>query len=90
MPIGMDEIYDALDRCSLFMSVGTSGNVYPAAGLVSYVRMSTRAHTVELNLEPSTGATMFAETIYGPATEIVPAYVDAILAGASRRDAAGF
>jgi NAD-dependent deacetylase len=90
MPIGMDEIYDALDRCSLFMSVGTSGNVYPAAGLVSHVRMSTRAHTVELNLEPSTGATMFAETIYGSATEIVPAYVDAILAGQSRRDAAGF
>ena len=83
MPIGMDQIYDALDRCSLFMSVGTSGNVYPAAGFVSHVRMNTRAHTVELNLEPSTGATLFAETIYGQATDVLPAYVEKILARSS-------
>jgi NAD-dependent deacetylase len=76
MPLGMDRIYDALDRCDLFVSIGTSGNVYPAAGFVSHVRMYTRAHTVELNLEPSSGATLFAETLYGPATEIVPAFVD--------------
>ena len=46
------------------------------------------AHTVELNLEPSTGATLFAETIYGPATEIVPAYVEAVLAAQWRRNPA--
>jgi NAD-dependent deacetylase len=80
MPVGMQEIYDALDRCSLFISVGTSGNVYPAAGFVGHVRMFTPAHTLELNLEPSNGATLFAETIYGPATEIVPAQVETILA----------
>lgn len=80
MPIGMDLIYEALGRCALFMSIGTSGNVYPAAGFVSHVRMYTRAHTVELNLEPSNAATLFAETIYGPATDVVPAYVDALLA----------
>jgi NAD-dependent deacetylase len=85
MPLGMDDIFDTLDRCSLFMSVGTSGNVYPAAGFVSHVRMYARAHTVELNLEPSTGATLFAETIYGPATEIVPAYVEEVLAARGRR-----
>ena len=85
MPIGMDQIYDALGRCSLFLSVGTSGNVYPAAGFVSHVRMNTRAHTVELNLEPSTGATLFAETIYGPATDILPEFVDAILTRRSSR-----
>jgi NAD-dependent deacetylase len=79
MPIGMDLIYEALDRCGLFMSIGTSGNVYPAAGFVSHVRMYTRAHTVELNLEPSNAATLFAETIYGPATDVVPAYIDALL-----------
>ena len=73
------EIYEALDRCALFMSIGTSGHVYPAAGFVSHVRMYTRAHTVELNLEPSSGASMFAETVYGPATEVVPVYVDALL-----------
>ena len=76
MPIGMEQIYDALDRCALFVSIGTSGNVYPAAGFVSHVRMYTRARTVELNLEPSTGATLFAEAAYGPATEVVPAFVE--------------
>ena len=80
MPFGIDAIYGALDRCGLFVAVGTSGNVYPAAGFVSHVRMYTRAHTVELNLEPSSGATLFADTQYGPASEIVPAFVDRLLA----------
>jgi NAD-dependent deacetylase len=79
MPLGMAEIYDALDRCGLFVSIGTSGNVYPAASFVSHVRMYRPAHTVELNLEPSTGATLFAERLYGPATEIVPAFVERVL-----------
>jgi NAD-dependent deacetylase len=79
MPLDMERIYQSLDRCRLFMSIGTSGNVYPAASFVSHVRMYTRAHTVELNLEPSTGATLFVETIYGPATEVVPAYVERLL-----------
>ena len=51
----------------------------PAAGFVSHVRQCTDAHTIELNLEPSQGATIFAETVYGPATEVVPAYVEKIL-----------
>lgn len=80
MPLGMERIYEALDRCALFISIGTSGNVYPAAGFVSHVRMYTRARTVELNLEPSTGATLFAEAVYGPATETVPAFVARLLA----------
>jgi NAD-dependent deacetylase len=80
MPLGMDTIYDKLDTCSLFVSIGTSGNVYPAAGFVQHVRHRGQAHSVELNLEPSQGATLFAETIYGSATEIVPAFVDRILA----------
>jgi NAD-dependent deacetylase len=79
MPFGMDAIYDALGRCALFLSVGTSGNVYPAAGFVSHVRMYTRARTVELNLEPSSGATLFAEALYGPASKIVPAFVHRVL-----------
>ena len=80
MPFDMDRIYAALGRCSLFMSVGTSGNVYPAAGFVEEVRRSGAAHTVELNLEPSEGASLFAEARYGPATEVVPDYVDTVLA----------
>ncbi len=79
MPLEMDRIFTALGQCALFMSIGTSGNVYPAAGFVSHVRQSTDAHTIELNLEPSEGATIFAETLYGPATEVVPAYVEKIL-----------
>ena len=66
----------ALAGCRLFISIGTSGNVYPAAGFVQMVRELERAHTLELNLEPSEGATLFAETRYGPATELVPAFVD--------------
>ena len=79
MPLYMDDIYTALDRCHLFISIGTSGNVYPAAGFVDHVRRLGVARTVELNLEPSEGATLFAETHYGPATEQVPNFVDRLL-----------
>lgn len=80
IPLQMERIYGALARCGLFISIGTSGNVYPAAGFVQQVRMEGGGHTVELNLEPSEGATLFQETIYGPATEIVPTYVNRLLA----------
>ncbi|MDP6343539.1 MAG: NAD-dependent deacylase [Alphaproteobacteria bacterium] len=79
MPMGMEEIQSALGRCDLFISIGTSGNVYPAAGFVADVRRGGRAHTVELNLEPSEGTSLFAEYVHGPATEVVPAYVDELL-----------
>lgn len=79
MPLEMDRIEAALATCGLFMSIGTSGNVYPAAGFVELVRHFGQGHTVELNLEPSEGATAFAETVYGPASEIVPAYVQRLL-----------
>ncbi|MEJ2121342.1 MAG: NAD-dependent deacylase [Alphaproteobacteria bacterium] len=79
MPLDMDRIEHELGRCHLFLSIGTSGNVYPAAGFVQEVRAMAGAHTVELNLEPSEGATVFADTRYGKATEIVPAFVDELL-----------
>jgi NAD-dependent deacetylase len=80
MPLHMDEIYAALDRCSLFLSVGTSSSVYPAAGFVEHVRrLVPRAHTAELNLEPSDGHSLFRERVYGPATQVVPAYIEKIL-----------
>jgi NAD-dependent deacetylase len=62
------------------MSIGTSGSVYPAAGFVRHVKSYTDARAVELNLEPSTGASLFDETIYGPATESVPRFVERMLA----------
>ena len=81
MPLQMERIQQALSRCDLFISIGTSGNVYPAAGFVEEAR-TAQAYTVELNLEPSTGETSFAERRYGPATEIVTAYVEELLAEA--------
>lgn len=79
MPLDMDRIYAELAACDLFLSIGTSGNVYPAAGFVAEVRRWGRAHTVELNLEPSEGASQFAETIFGPASQLVPDFVTRLL-----------
>lgn len=79
MPLRMHAIERALRACDLFVSIGTSGNVYPAAGFVATARRAG-AHTVELNLEPSLGYDLFAEKIMGPATEVVPAFVERLLA----------
>ncbi len=79
MPFEMERIYEALGACALFLSIGTSGSVYPAAGFVQEVCAHSRAHAAELNLEPSEGESHFAERVYGPATEIVPAYVVRLL-----------
>jgi NAD-dependent deacetylase len=78
MPYHMERILAALARCGLFVSIGTSGNVYPAAGFVAEVR--GRAETVELNLEPSEGVSQFDEAVHGPATVLVPEYVGRLLA----------
>lgn len=83
MPLEMERIYEALLCCGLFVSIGTSGNVYPAAGFVAEAR-AHGAHTLELNLEPSVGASLFAESRLGPATEIVPGWVDSLLVGIGR------
>lgn len=79
MPYRMEEIYDLIERADLFASIGTSGTVYPAAGFVRQAR-AAGAHTVELNLEPSEGVSLFAEAIHGPATRVVPDWVDRVLA----------
>jgi NAD-dependent deacetylase len=73
MPLSMNRIEAALARCDLFVSIGTAGAVYPAAGFVQLAQMAG-ARTVEINLEPSLGASAFDEGIYGPATETVPAF----------------
>ncbi|MGQ0456464.1 MAG: NAD-dependent deacylase [Hyphomicrobium sp.] len=77
-PYHMERIGQLLQDCDHFISIGTSGNVYPAAGFVAEAR-AAGAYTVELNLEPSQGASLFHEAIYGPATEIVPRYVAPLL-----------
>jgi NAD-dependent deacetylase len=79
MPYEMERIYGELIRADVFISIGTSGNVYPAAGFVAVTR-ENGAHTVELNLELSDGANLFHEAVHGPATQVVPAYVERLLA----------
>ena len=77
LPLEMERIYQALERCDLFVSIGTSGHVYPAAGFVEAVGPAAR--TVELNLEPSLRASAFREARIGKATELVPAFVAELL-----------
>lgn len=77
MPMQMERIGAALDACDLFVSIGTSGNVYPAAGFVAEV--AGRARTLELNLEPSAGRSRFEEARHGPATRLVPEFVAGLL-----------
>ena len=79
MPYDMDRIEEALRRADLFVSIGTSGAVYPAAGYVQTARYLGAA-TVELNLEPSQGSLFFDESRIGRAGELVPALVDELLA----------
>jgi NAD-dependent deacetylase len=82
MPYHMDKIADNLAAATQFVSIGTSGNVYPAAGFVAAVR-ANGTPTLELNLEPSEGTSLFDEAIHGPASVVVPAWVERVLAGGS-------
>ncbi len=78
MPYQMDVIYTALGEADLFVAIGTSGTVYPAAGFVGEAR-AMGIPTLELNLEPSDTAGIFDDARFGPATTIVPAWVDEVL-----------
>ena len=79
MPYKMERIEDALRSCDLFVSIGTSGAVYPAAGFVQTAGYCG-ARTLEMNLEPSLGSIFFNESRAGPASELVPKWVDEVLA----------
>ena len=79
IPYHMERIAEALSKADVFVSIGTSGEVYPAANFVAEAD-HFGAHTIELNLEPSAGASRFAECRFGPASEIVPAWVQEELA----------
>ncbi|WBO20891.1 NAD-dependent deacylase [Sphingomonas abietis] len=82
MPYGMERIEEAIMAVDLFVSIGTSGAVYPAAGFVQAARHAG-ADTLELNLEPSAGSVYFHETRLGTAGVLVPAWVDDILGSAA-------
>lgn len=78
MPYRMGEIYAALREADLFVSIGTSGAVYPAAGFVQNA-VELGAQTLELNLEASQGSHWFHESRLGPASEVIPAWVEEML-----------
>lgn len=80
MPMFMEEIAASISGADLFVSIGTSGNVYPAAGFVGEAR-ALGIPCIELNLEPSENAWAFTDTRYGRASEIVPEWVEEVLAG---------
>ena len=81
IPLYLPEIAEHLHSADLFVAIGTSGTVYPAAGFVAEAA-SAGARTMEINLEPSNVAGQFDEVILGPATETVPAWVERVLGGA--------
>lgn len=78
MPMYMDTIYEALSQADFFVSIGTSGQVYPAAGFVQIAR-DAGAATVELNLEASERGAFFSASYQGPASTLVPDYVDSFI-----------
>ncbi len=75
MHMFMHEIYEAVDACDVFIVVGSSGHVYPAAGLVNEAKAGG-AHTILVNAEPPQNADAFDETHIGKAGELLPALVD--------------
>lgn len=79
MPYDMERIEQALIACDLFVSIGTSGAVYPAAGFVQ-IANATNAWTLELNLDRSAGSHHFDDARYGAASQLVPEWVDSVLA----------
>ncbi|MAT69640.1 MAG: NAD-dependent protein deacylase [Planctomycetaceae bacterium] len=80
VPIGLEESFAALASADLFLAIGTSGNVYPAAGFVDVVRQAGRGRAIEMNLEATVAAGWFDEQRIGPATQTVPALVAELLA----------
>jgi NAD-dependent protein deacetylases, SIR2 family len=76
MPYHMDEIYEALDKAEIFISIGTSGNVYPAAG---FVQLAWKARKIEINMKDTEISAAFSEHRVGPASEEVPKLVRELL-----------
>lgn len=78
MPLGLDEIFSALDEAPIFAAIGTSGLVYPAAGFVEHAKQQ-HARCLEFNLEETAASRLFHEHHFGPASETVSAWVENLL-----------
>jgi NAD-dependent deacetylase len=79
VPLELGRIYAALDQADLFVAIGTSGQVYPAAGFGAHTKSRGADRCIEINLEPTAGRSQFDEGFYGPATVTVPDFVDHLL-----------
>jgi NAD-dependent deacetylase len=79
MPLQMDEIHEYLSDCDIFISVGTSGQVYPAAGFVAFAKQMAQARTIEVNMELTPQAMYFDEKRTGSATQLLPLLVQELL-----------
>ncbi len=79
LPIDLPLIFQALDTCDYFLSIGTSGNVYPAGGFAQHVQMRGETKLAEFNIDDSEITHLFQEHYKGPATITVPAFIDALL-----------
>ncbi|MEF9603007.1 NAD-dependent protein deacylase, partial [Paracoccus sp. PXZ] len=77
IPYHMERIWEAVESADLFAAIGTSGLVYPAAGLAQHARRKG-AETIELNLAASAVSRDFSDRRTGPATAVVPQWVDAL------------
>lgn len=80
IPYHMERIEALLAHADIFVAIGTSGTVYPAAGFVAEARMQG-AHSLELNAEASEVAGLFDDVRIGPATRTVPAWVAELTGG---------
>ena len=78
-PLDMPRIYSALDECDIFVSIGTSANVFPAAEFISLVKKRKTVRTIEINLERSEKTDEFTDARHGLASELVPIFVEEIL-----------
>lgn len=77
IPFHMERIEHALQQADMFIALGTSGQVYPAAGFVSLAKQSG-AKTVEINLEPSATNALFDAHLYGLATQVLPQFLSSL------------
>jgi len=81
IPFGLDEIAAAISSADLFVAIGTSGRVYPAASFVSWARRAG-VRTLELNLDVSDSSRVFHESRRGLAGELVPVWVEEVISNA--------
>jgi NAD-dependent deacetylase len=81
-PFEMDAILEALETCDWFVTIGSSGAVYPAAGFVRAVKARGRAKTIYAGIEAPENARVFDEVLLGKATDVVPTLVERMISGA--------